>query len=259
MRDTTGLFLFVSIFVLGLATSCGRGLVIPCSSKAVLDGGTCGCQINLPVTTLSLPPHNSELTWPFGAHGQSGHPEGHPGIDFISSTSIDVVAVADGVVSKIEDGNTSEYLSGSHSVYVLADCGVTYDYQPIVKLSTITVGARVTRGQKLGVMAQMVPAYGAGRYSFHFDTRGDKTGSTYESFCPASLMSATDQATLLALVSSSTYNEKVARTVSISCRDGSTRSFTYAAEAAVCNAHLSAAQAAELDACLQLGSERPIW
>ena len=70
---------------------------------------------------------------------------------------------------------------------------------------------------------------------------------------------AADLATMQTLVDASTYDEKVARTTTLTCKDGSTKSFAYAAEDKVCNAHLSPADAASLEACLQLGPGRPVW
>ncbi len=231
-----------------------------CTGSQIEAGDTCCCTVDLPVNTANLVAQGGAKIWPFGAHGQSGHPEGHPGIDFVSSVSIDVVAAADGTVTKIEAAPASEYVSGSMAVYIQAKCGITHDYQPVTLASTITVGSVVARGQKLGVMSEMVAPYGPGRFSFHFDTRGSSAGSSkYTSFCPGLFVTAADLATLQALVDESSYSEKTARTTSITCSTGSTQNFTYLAESKVCNPHLESAQAAQLDACLLLGATRPVW
>lgn len=249
----------MAVATVSIVASCGKGLFVPCSVKSLEKGGNCGCQIALPVNTALLVPHGGTTIWPWGVHGEFGHQEGHPGIDFISTVSIPVYAVADGTVSKIEGPQLDEYVATSNVVYVQADCGIEYDYQPVVLDSSISVGTRVSRGQQIGVMAEMVAPYGPGRFSFHFDTRGEPSGSKYRSWCPATFVSPADQATLQAMVDASTYDEKVARTKSIACKDGSSRNFSYPAENKVCNAHLDSATAEALDACLQLGSERPVW
>ena len=230
----------------------------PCSSSDI-QTGNCGCQIRLPVDTTGLTPSGGTTVWPWGVHGQSGHQEGHPGFDFISATSINVYAVADGYVSKVEAGAADEYVASSKTVYVKADCGIIYDYQPVSLDASIALGSRVTAGQKIGVMSEMVAPYGPGRFSFHFDTRGEPGSFAYTSACPGNFLSTTDFAALQALIDSSTYDEKTARTVSIACKSGSSQSFTYPAENKVCNAHLDSATAATLNSCLQLGSTRPVW
>ncbi len=231
-----------------------------CTGSQIEAGDTCGCTVDLPVNTATLVAQGGAKIWPFGAHGQSGHPEGHPGIDFISSVSIDVIAAADGTVTKIEAAPASEYVAGSMAVYIQSKCGIIFDYQPVTLSGAIVVGSVIARGQKLGVMSEMVAPYGPGRFSFHFDTRGSSAGSSkYTSFCPGLFVTAANLATLQALVDESSFTEKTARTVSITCASGSAQNFTYLAEAKVCNAHLESALAAQLDTCLQLGTTRPVW
>jgi hypothetical protein len=241
--------------------SCSKSSSSNCTATKFESGDNCGCVIGLPVDTAKLVPIQNQTIWPFGVHGTDGHKEGHPGIDFISSEITDVFAVADGEISKIEEGNSTEYVSGSKSVYVEADCGITYDYQPVVLDSSLKVGSRVSKGQKIGTTSEMVPPYGPGRFSFHFDTRETEQDPDvkWESFCPGLFMSETDVATLQGMVDSSTYNEKFARTPTITCSDGSSKTFNFAAQTKICNPHLDQSTASQLESCLNYGSGRPVW
>ena len=200
--------------------------------------------------------------WPFGVHGNQGHTEGHPGIDFISSTSARVFAAADGTVSRIEPNATNgEYVDGATSVYVRADCGITCDYQPLLAVPGLKVGARVTRGQLLGTMAEMLSPNGPGRFAFRFDTRAHRPDGTvpWGSFCAGQSMSAEDSAALLARVDAVSHPEKTSGPVLVPCADGGRTDFTFPAEDRLCNAHLEEPAASALAACLQLGSGRPVW
>lgn len=237
-------------------TGCDRS----CPVDTVEAGGDCGCALSLPVDPADL--LGSELIWPFGVHGSFGHPEGHAGIDFISTETAPVRAPSAGRIDKIEPGSVGEYGEGPLSIYVRADCGIVWDFQPLVLDPALKVGDRVEEGQVLGTLAELVPPFGPGRFSVHYDTRRSSLlgGSEYESFCPAQFSSSAAVETLEALAESGTWDEKVARPDHVvDCADGTTERFDYPAEDQVCNPHLDETTKTRLESCLDLPPSRPVW
>lgn len=220
----------------------------------------CGCDIDPPldlaanVGTVSL--------WPFGVHATTGHTEGHRGLDYISTTgTVTIVAPADGVIHSIDNdqdesgGLATEYdLSDSrvHFTTLDADCGVRISFIPLRLEEDIVAGTRVTKGQVLGELAEMLPPYGPNRWSTHFeiDAKTSTSDTALYAVCPANVFSNSDVAHLTTMLGNSTYTEKTARTVSISCEGGGSTSMSYDAEDQLCNDRLSAGDNATLAACL---------
>ncbi len=81
----------------------------------------------------------------------------HTGIDRVCDTDRTLVAIADGVVTRIS-GCGSSY--GNHIVYRTAD-GKTVLYAHMRDKPTLKVGAKIKAGQKLGAMGNTGNSYGA--------------------------------------------------------------------------------------------------
>lgn len=81
----------------------------------------------------------------------------HTGIDRVCDTDRTLVAIADGVVTRIS-GCGQSY--GNHIVYRTAD-GKTVLYAHMKDKPTLKVGAKIKAGQKLGTMGNTGNSYGA--------------------------------------------------------------------------------------------------
>ncbi len=81
----------------------------------------------------------------------------HTGIDRVCDTDRTLVAISDGVITRIS-GCGSSY--GNHIVYRTAD-GKTVLYAHMRDKPTLKVGAKIKAGQKLGTMGNTGNSYGA--------------------------------------------------------------------------------------------------
>ncbi len=81
----------------------------------------------------------------------------HTGVDRVCDTDRTLVAIADGVVTRIS-GCGQSY--GNHIVYRTAD-GKTVLYAHMKEKPSVKVGAKIKAGQKLGTMGNTGNSYGA--------------------------------------------------------------------------------------------------
>jgi hypothetical protein len=201
--------------------------------------------------------------WPFGAHG-GPHPEGHPGIDFLIDSAdagggLEVRASYSAEIVSItpETGNPGASCIVMDSACVQVNlCHVELD--PALK-----PGDKVARGQRLGTAALIAAE---GRYSLHF---GTYAGPDADLACPADFLPPETAECRLGLAAGSAapascgtlsdtvtwmlrseYPEREARTMTVACADGTSRSFALPAERGLCNARLSPSDRARMDACL---------
>lgn len=200
--------------------------------------------------------------WPFGVHAQSGHVEGHRGLDLIttSRTTIVVTSPVDGTVSSIDNSQDSsgqmvqEYGNNPSVRFttINADCGLQVKFVPLFLDAGIAAGSRVTKGQRLGVLPELAPPYGPNRWSTHFeiDAKPSSSDPALGAVCPAELFSGAETSALNVILNGSSYPEKFGRTVNIACENGSTLSMTFPAENLLCNPRLDAASRSRLAACI---------
>jgi hypothetical protein len=231
-----------------------------CSYEDATSGTFCGCDIRPPI---DLTADVSAISiWPFGVHAQSGHTEGHRGLDFSSSAgAVNVYAPAAGTIYSIDNAQDSsggleaEYdLSDSrvHFTTINLDCGLQIRFIPLKLVDGIEAGVAVSKGQLIGALAQMKPPYGPNVWSSHFETdaKTSTADSALSAVCPTIYYSANDVTTLSTMLSNSNYSEKFARTVSITCESGGSTSMTYSAENQLCNPRLSTLDRSTLAGCL---------
>jgi hypothetical protein len=242
-----GIFLCFVVELFFVACGVGlSGLTIDqkatCTLESVAAGGNCGCDLLLPINPALLT--GPSLIWPFGVHG-GGHPEGHHGWDFLSNIGQDIIAPADGVLVKLDDGVKDEDPLGQ-GVYLKLRCGIIVSFQPMRLDASLSLGSFVRRGNKIGVTSPVV----FGGYSTHFDTRVLAANPPDGVICSTPFFSSDKVALVTALIAPATYPEKVGHTVNVGCDNGSTSSITFPAENILCNARASAANTALLSACL---------
>lgn len=229
----------------------------------------CGCDIQPPVDLATV---NSYVTlWPFGVHAQSGHTEGHRGLDYTTSNStpVNVYAPGNGSIYSIENsqdssgGLAAEYdLSDSHVRFttINLDCGLQVRFIPLKLVDGLTAGSTVTKGQLIGTLPEMRAPYGPNVWSTHFETdaKTSSSDSALNAICPTGYYSATDITYLDAMLAASTYPEKSARSVSISCDSGGSITMNYSAENQLCNSRLSSTDRSTLAACI-VSKASTIW
>jgi hypothetical protein len=240
-----------------------------CTYEDATSGTYCGCSFSPPVDLAAV--SGTVTLWPFGVHAQSGHVEGHRGLDFATTiaTPVNVYAPETGTIANID--NSQDSSGGMATEYDLADtavrytsinmdCGVKVVFIPLKLANGLTVGSRVSKGQLIGTLPQMLPPYGPNRWSTHFeiDAKASVSDSALYALCPANYFTGGEVTTLNSMLTASTYSEKNARTVSITCDDASTISMTYGAENQLCNARLSSGDRATLAACI-VNRASSIW
>ena len=239
---------------------CGKSPTAPslsCSYDDAVSASHCGCDVAAPLD-LGASAGVVEL-WPFGVHAQSGHVEGHRGLDLITTThTIPVLSPVNGTVLSIDNSQDSsgsmvlEYGSTPRFTTITADCGLQVKFIPLLLDAGIVAGTRVTKGSRLGVLPELLPPYGPNRWSTHFeiDAKPSPSDPALVAVCPAHLLSSSEVATLTDLLNASNYPEKVARTVNVSCDNGTTLSMTYPAENQLCNPRLDATSHSRLAGCV---------
>jgi len=117
-----------------------------------------------PAQTLDLPVDVTQLggnyLWPYGVHG-GGHPEGHPGIDFISTYPVTVRAPADMTLDKIQPAESEG------NVYLFAtpfrNSSLSINFSSLILASGLSSGSRVKRGDVIGTFGPV-----NGQYMIHF-------------------------------------------------------------------------------------------
>jgi hypothetical protein len=227
-------------------------------------GSRCGCSVVSPFPATAP---GGDI-WPFGVHAQSGHTEGHRGLDLSSSEAIPIVSPMDGVIFSIDNaqdssgGLAAEYVAAPnmHFTTINMDCGLQVRFIPLLLDAGLVAGTRVAKGQRLGTTAAVVPRFGQSRWSSHFeiDSRAPASDPALNAVCPADLFSAGEVAGLQTILATSSYPEKVARTVGITCENGSVAQVTFPAEDRLCNPRLDPATRAVVAACLP-GRASSIW
>ncbi len=119
---------------------------------------------------------------------------------------------------------------------------------------------RVTKGMKLGRLAELAPPYGPGRWSMHFELNvaPPADDSAMGAICPADVADQAGRAALTEMLARSAYPEKVARTVTLSCEPSGTQVMTYPAEDQLCNPRVSGDDRAKIAAC-QPSRKGNVW
>jgi hypothetical protein len=229
---------------------------ISCEYESAISPSHCGCGVGLPFDS-AIP--GSVDMWPFGVHAQSGHIEGHRGVDVTTTTAVVVTSPVDGTVASIDNAQDSsgtlvlEFGTQPRFTTITADCGLRIKFIPLVLDAGIVAGTRVTRGQRLGTLAEFTPAFhGPGLWSTHFeiDARPPSSDPALYAVCPSQLMSSTDAGTLTTMLNGAQYSERFARTVDISCENGSRLNMNFPAEDLLCNPRLDAASRSRLAGCI---------
>jgi hypothetical protein len=201
--------------------------------------------------------------WPFGLHG-GNHPEGHPGIDLIldSADALGEIAVKASFSAEIISITPETDFPGSSCIVLDSAC-VEVNLCHVKLDPLLKEGGSVKRGQKLGTLG-LIP--GEGRYSLHF---GAYSGPDAEVACPADFLdpdtvrcrlglSAGGKAPedcgyapgTVTLMGRSEYDERFSRELSVTCADGAKQAFAFSEETSLCNARLSKAERARMEACL---------
>ncbi len=237
---------------------------ISCDYQSAVSSSHCGCAVSVPFDAAA--PGIVDL-WPFGVHAQSGHIEGHRGLDLGSTSPTIVTSPVDGTVASIDNSQDSsgtmvlEFGTVARFTTITADCGLRVKFIPLLLDAGIVAGTRVSRGQRLGTLAELTPAYsGPGRWSTHFeiDARAPSSDPALYAVCPADLIATAEAAALSGLVNRSTYPERFARTVGITCDNGGTLNMTFPAENLLCNPRLDATSRSRLAGCVPSRASQ-IW
>jgi hypothetical protein len=240
---------------------CGGSPTSPtatCAYNTAISASHCGCDVG-PAVDLGAADTAGLQLWPFGVHAQSGHVEGHRGLDVSSNTQpLTVRSPFNGTVTSIDNAQDSsgtmvlEFGTTPRFTTIAADCGLGAKLIPVLLDAGIVAGTRVTKGQRLGVLAELIPPYGPHQWSTHFeiDAKPSSDDTALYAVCPADLFPASDVATLNGILNASSYPEKLARTVTITCDNQTTIQMTFPAEGLLCNARLDQAARAKLAACV---------
>ena len=207
--------------------------------------------------------------WPHGVHG-GGHPEGHPGLDFMAADGfpgdIPVFASFSATLMEVQ----ADSANPGSSCIVLDSACMQINICHLVLAAGLKAGSAVTRGQRLGSVGVT-----AGRKTLHFglytgrdalpacpadylepDTVRCRLGLEKGSHAPDGCGPASGQETL---IDRSNYEEAAAHAFTLTCADGTRKTFAIPGETRLCNPHLSDAQRREMDACLQLPECQGTW
>jgi hypothetical protein len=236
-----------------------------CRAETLDKGGDCGCTVIPPVHPSHLLPagHASKRATlrPFGVHARKDNGEGHRGLEFLSSLSAPVMAPVTGTIRGLvrTSDMDQKYQAQARILSIDADCGIRVSLAAVVD-SNLKVGQRVAKGQILGLMAEMISPYGPGRFSVPFEVLVDPgKDPSRAQVCPAAFFDSAAKAGVAGLLADSWYEEKVRRSVAVTCADGSTLSMEFPAENRLCNGRLDAQIAGNLRACVKTPPEREIW
>lgn len=135
-------------------------------------------QGNKPTTTVNtflapISEVNVSNVYDFGKDVTLGHWHFHEGLDLAAAAGTDVVASLDGVVESIV---YNDHLDGN-SITVKHDNGLKTVYTYVEVADGLKTGAKVTRGQKIGTVAEPVGAEYKQEAHVHFEVieNGKKT------------------------------------------------------------------------------------
>lgn len=150
----------------------------PDDNKGNDNQGNDDNQGNKPTTTVNtfLAPIrdvNVSNVYDFGKDVTLGHYHFHEGLDLAAAVGTEVVACLDGVVESIV---YKDYLDGN-SVTIKHDNGLKTVYTYVEVADGLKNGAKVTRGQKIGTVAEPVGAEYLQEAHVHFEVieNGEKT------------------------------------------------------------------------------------
>jgi hypothetical protein len=201
--------------------------------------------------------------WPFGAHG-GPHPEGHPGVDFLldSADAHAAIAVKASYSAAIVSITPETDAPGASCIVMDSAC-IEVNLCHVVLDPALKPGGQVKRGQTLGTVALSASE---GRYSLHF---GTYAGPDADLACPADFLAPATAECQLGLAAGSPapaacsnisdtvtwmgrsrYPEREARSMTVTCADGSSRAFALPAESGLCNTRLSPSDRARMNACM---------
>ena len=113
--------------------------------------------------------HNFKITSPYGTRTLNGVKEFHSGIDLVGIGNYNVVSVCDGTVIQsriITDKSNLTWQWGNY-VSIQASDGTMYYYCHLASRAVVK-GAKVVKGQKIGVMGNTGYSFGA---HLHFEVR----------------------------------------------------------------------------------------
>lgn len=146
-----------------------KNLISIIAFALVFGIGLLGCGAE-PVPVVGSPVDLDKLggdyIWPYGVHG-GGHPEGHPGIDFVSTTRLVVTSPVRGVVKKIGETTVSNGAAGGKKLEIIANGNLSVGITHVELDAGIEEGTTVSKGQRLGTQTQDGTN---NRFVVHFDT-----------------------------------------------------------------------------------------
>jgi hypothetical protein len=197
--------------------------------------------------------------WPHGAHG-GAHPEGHPGIDFISAGEEEIVVTAP-LSAQIVAVSAESTVAGNSCIVLDSAC-VEANFCHLRLDPGLKQGDNVKRGQRLGTVGR---EKSGGVLALHFGTyMGPDAGQV----CPADLLDPDTLRCLVGLAAGekapencgarsgeetllgrSGFTEIFPRNMEVTCVDGSKEVFSLPAETALCNPRLEEEARTRMQRC----------
>lgn len=227
-----------------------------CDASRVWQGDKCGCSVIPPVNLTDVINQNENdpifemKLWPFGVHGSHGHPEGHPGVDIVSSSPNEIVASGDGVIVGMDQ---TDNIKGNTLVSIKLDCGLQIWLSEVIPIQGLNIGSKVKQGDKIGDMGVIG---GVNRYFVHFGIMAFSPSKDYPAnVCPKMVLEKKDLDDLEVLLSLSTYDEQKPHEAELKCLDGTLQKFSFLGENDLCQPRLSEPEATDLGNCLGI----PVW
>lgn len=226
-------------------------------------GGEAACadsaRLDLPVDLSAFAAHGT--VWPHGVHG-GAHPEGHPGIDFITADDGGSIVVTAPLTARVAAMQAESTVAGNSCIVLDSAC-VQVNFCHLRLDARIKLGDQVARGARLGTVG---PEESGGPLTLHF---GTYLGPDAEQVCPAELLdpdtlrchigltadSAAPEncgarAGAETLLGRSAYTEAYPRNMTVTCADGSRETFAMPAETKLCNSRLEGETLARMQKCL---------
>lgn len=235
---------------------------------------------------LLLPVDPETASW-IGGHGNhhsgdinSGHPEGHPGIDFTFDSQVDVIAPVSGIITQMTDISEIEEKQPPGTAFcseITTDAGCQKIHLCHVRpLSGKTASAMLGSAVEAGETVFKTSSFSNSTLQFiHFGVEWNKIGH-----CPADVLDSEVVRCKLGLgknlpepancntvplrsggtlYKNSQDSGFVAHNIDVTCADGSKKTFQIPAEPKLCSDHLESELAAQIGNCLQLPSGRVVW